>query len=197
MEKLKESVEYLNSIHIPICTEHGDGRVNSVEDEKTIIDLMVDRYGDEITETEPRSWTDVIPFGFPTNIKSTGFKGADNFSSKSAVLYALTNLSIAQILKITKWHDFQVMVREHGQKENNRDYQIIVLNKKTNKVYLTSLKRLNKLTPNGNNLLFQIPWKDNTVPVERTHKEAYDFLIGAYKDSVAKKVGVHAGYETL
>ena len=197
MDKLIESVEYLNSIHIPICTKHGDGRVNSIDDEKTIINKMVERYGDEIVEPEARSWADVFPFGFPTNIKSSSFKGADNFSSKAAVLYALTDLPIDQILKVKKWQVFQEVLREHGQKENNRDYQIIILNKITNEVYLTSLKKLNKLTSNGSNLLFQIAWKDNTVTVERTHREAYDFLVGAYKKAVSKKVGVHVGYETL
>ncbi len=197
MEKLIELVEYLNSIHIPVCTDDADGRVNSIKDEKTIINKMVERYGDEIVESGSRSWSDVFPFGFPTNIKSSSFAAADNFSSKLAVLYALTDLPIDQILKVNKWQVFQEVLREHGQKENNRDYQIIVLNKITNRVYLTSLKKLNKLTSSGNNLPFQIAWKHNTVTVERTHKEAYDFLVGAYKDSVAKKLGVHAGYETL
>ena len=41
MEKLIKSVEYLNSIHIPVCTDDPDGRVNSIKDEKTIINKMV------------------------------------------------------------------------------------------------------------------------------------------------------------
>ena len=70
-------------------------------------------------------------------------------------------------------------------------------NKTTNEVMLQGLKTLTKLTPNGNNLLFQINWSKNKTIINRTHKEAYDFIVGAYKESVRKKVSVHAGYETL
>ena len=62
---------------------------------------------------------------------------------------------------------------------------------------LQGLKTLTKLTPNGNNLLFQINWNNNQTIVNRTHEDAYNFLVGAYKESVKKKVSVHAGYETL
>ena len=62
---------------------------------------------------------------------------------------------------------------------------------------MASLKTLSVLTPNGNNLLFQINWGRNTNPVLRTHSEAYDFLVGTYKESVEKKISVHGGYETL
>ena len=72
-----------------------------------------------------------------------------------------------------------------------------ILNKTTNEVLLQGLKTLTKLTPNGNNLLFQINWSKNKTIINRTHKEAYDLIVGTYKESVRKKVSVHAGYETL
>ena len=107
------------------------------------------------------------------------------------------DLTEDEIVKVRDWQTFQYHLRERGKKENNRDYYCVVLNKTTNEVHLTSLKTLYALTPNGNNLLFQINWGRNTNPVLRTHSEAYDFLVGTYKKSVEKKVSVHEGYETL
>lgn len=44
----------------------------------------------------------------------------------------------------------------------NRDYWFIVINKIDNSVIINSILGLIKLTPNANNLPFQIKWKDNT-----------------------------------
>jgi len=42
-----------------------------------------------------------------------------------------------------------------------RDYYFIVINKKTNNVIINSCKCLTKLTPNINNLPFQVCWDKN------------------------------------
>jgi len=195
---MKEIVKFLNSTAIPICTKHRDGRINSEEDETTIIKILQDEYGKEnIIEGPPRHWWDVKIFGDVVNIKSSKFKTADNFSSKGAVLYSLTDMTEEEIIKVKSWPDFQEAVKKGKYKDNNRDYYCTVLNKTTNEVLLQGLKTLTKLTPNGNNLLFQINWSNNKEIIERLHKEAYDFLIDAYKESVRKKVGIHEGYETL
>ena len=197
-KKLKEVVDFLNSKNISISEEHGDGRINSVVDEKTIIDILIKEYGSEnIVEPIARHWFDVKIFGNPVNIKVSAFKTADNFSSKRALLYSLTNLPENEIEKVNTWSDFQEKVKLGKSIDNNRDYYCIVLNKQTNEVILQGLKTLTKLTPNGNNLLFQINWKNNQTIVNRTHEDAYNFLVSAYKESVKKKVSVHAGYETL
>jgi|TARA_R110000803_G_scaffold207658_1_gene275739 hypothetical protein len=198
MNKLKEVVNFLNTKNISISEEHDDGRINSVVDEKTIINILKEEYGSEnIIEPPARHWWDVKVFGFPINIKVSAFNSADNFSAKGAVLYSLTNLSENDITKIKSWSDFQEKLLLGKYKDNNRDYYCIVLNKQTNEVILQGLKTLTKLTPNGNNLLFQINWNNNQTIVNRTHEDAYNFLVGAYKESVKKKVSVHAGYETL
>ena len=197
-KELRDAVKFLNETNIALCEDHEDGRYNSTIDEDTIITLLEEKYGEENIERPPaRWWWDVKIFGYFCNIKSSTFKTADNFTSKQAILWALTDLTEDEIVKVRDWQTFQYLVREHGKTENNRDYYCIPLNKTTNEVHLTSLKTLSKLTPNGNNLLFQINWSKNINSVMRTHLEAYDFLIRTYKQSVEKKVGVHAGYETL
>lgn len=197
-KKLKEVINYLNSQNISISEEHSDGRINSVADEKTIIEMLKEKYGSKnIIEPPARHWWDAKIFGYPTNIKVSTFKSADNFSSKGAVLYSLTNLSEDEITSVKSWYDFQEKVKLGKPIDNNRDYYCIVLNKQTNEVLLQGLKTLTALTSNGSNLLFQINWNKNKTIINRTHQEAYNFLIGVYKESVRKKVSVHGGYETL
>jgi hypothetical protein len=194
---LVEVVEFLNSITISVSENHEDGRVNSIDDEQTIVKLLISKYGDNIEIPKARSWWDLKVFGYPINIKSSKYgTAADNFSSKAAVLYALTNLPEEQV-KVTTWQKFQQALLNHSSEDNHRDYHIFSLNKVTNEVHLSSLKTLKKITPNGNNLPFQIKWVDNLHPVQRTHRQAYEFLVECYKESVRRKISAHDGFEQL
>jgi len=197
-EKLVEAVDYLSGI-VTISENHEDGRVNSITDEDTVVNLLIERYGEEnVKKPAARNWWDIKLFGYPLNIKSSDFsKGAsDNFSSKAAILYALTDLPEDKV-NVTSWKKFQDALKYHSGKENNRDYYIIVVDKSTRKVYLQALKSLQKLTPNGNNLPFQIKWANNIQPVQRDYRQAYDFLVGYYKTSVQRKINAHDGFEQL
>lgn len=197
-QQLVDAVNYLSGI-VTISENHEDGRVNSITDEDTVIDLLIEKYGEEnVKKPAARCWWDVKLFGYPLNIKSSDFaKGAsDNFSSKAAILYALTDLSEDKV-NVTSWGKFQDALKNHSGTENNRDYYIIVVDKGTREVYLQSLKSLNKLTANGNNLPFQIKWRDNIQPVQRDYGQAYEFLVGCYKESVLRKINAHNGFEQL
>ena len=195
--ELQTAVDYLNTLSINVSESHEDGRVNSIDDEDTIIELLAEKFGDNIECPPPRCWWDVKVFGYPLNIKSSKFgNAADNFSSKAAILYALTDLPENEVT-CTSWKSFQSKLKMNSSQREQRDYYIIVLDKTTKRVYLQSLKSLQKLTSNGNNLPFQIKWKDNTEPVERTYLESYDFLINTYKESVTKKIMSHEGYNEL
>lgn len=194
---LLESVDYLSGL-VTISENHEDGRVNSIDDEKTVIRLLKKKYGEYVEEPPARDWFDVRLFGYPIQIKSSSYsKGAsDNFSSKAAILYALTSLPENEIL-IRGWEAFENALLTNCKGNNDRDYYIISINKDNQEVHLTSLKSLSQLTPNGNNLPFQIKWKNNLVPVERTYEEAYEFIISCYKKSVIKKLSVHKTYNLL
>jgi len=195
--KLVEVVEFLNSIAITVSEDHGDGRVNSITDEGTVIQLLVEKYGDDIEVPKPRDWWDVKVFGYPLNIKSFKYgSAADNFSSKAAMLYALTDLPENKC-KVLTWKKFQNTLAKYSVEDNNRDYYIFSLNKVTNEVHLASLKTLQKINPNGSNLPFQIQWNINTQPVQRTHRQAYEFLVECYKESVRRKINAHDGFDAL
>lgn len=196
--QLVDAVKCLSGI-VTVSESHEDGRVNSITDEDTVIDLLVEKYGEEnVEKPAARCWWDVKLFGYFLNIKSSDFtKGAsDNFSSKAAILYALTDLPEDKV-NTTSWKKFQDALANHSGTENNRNYYIIVVDKSTRKVYLQSLKSLQKLTPNGNNLPFQIKWADNTQPVQRDYRQAYEFLVESYKESVRRKINAHDGFQSL
>lgn len=192
-QELVDAVEYLNSSNIIASKRNRDGRVNSVDDEELIVQLLSEQYKENNVEAEQRSWYDDRLFGHPLQIKSSDFtKGAsDNFNAKLALLYAFTDMTEEEIIKIRSWSKFEFSLATRRKDDNGRDYYIIVMDKSTGKVHLNSLKKLAKLTSNGNNLPFQIKWQDNIVPVERTPEEAYEFVINTYKESVHKKLNQH------
>lgn len=187
--ELKEAVEYLQS-RITASDRHDDGRVNSIDDEDSIIDELQARYGSAVVKPRKREWYDVELFGYKVNIKSSSMAGADNCSANMALLYCFTDAKLKSGWK----HFYQAF---ENVVDNQRNYYFIVLDKNTGNVYLRSLLSLAKLTPNGNNLPFQIVWKDNLVPVERTFEEAYRFLIDAFKESVKRRLEVHSEYDRL
>ena len=196
--QLIEAVEYLSGL-VTINEDHEDGRVNSIADEETVIALLEEKYGDAVERPAPREFFDVRLFGYPVQIKSSSYsKGAsDNFSSKAAILYALTSLTEAEVQSVRGWEQFETAILQNANEENNRDYYIISVNKDDSSVHLSSLKSLKKLTPNGNNLPFQIQWKSNIETVERTYEEAYKFIVGTYKKSVERKIAVHTLFDVL
>jgi hypothetical protein len=197
-KELVNVVDFLNTIDFEVSNNHEDGRVNSIDDEDNIIKALKKEFGDDISKPAMRCWKDLIAFNHPTQLKSSNFtkKASDNFNSKSAILYALTDLPEDKV-KVNSWRKFEECLLNHCNGENNRDYYIIVLDKNNKKFYLNSLKSLNKLTPNGNNLPFQIKWTDNLIPVERTYEESYQFIIKTYKKSVQAKINAHPYFNQL
>ena len=190
---LKKYVDFLQD-RIDVCTDHEDGRVNSIKDEAAIIDALKAEFTSEIKEAPPRCWYDFKAVETPVQIKVSTMKCADNFSSKQAIVYALTNLSEKECGDIKTWNDFHKALE--NSELSDRDYNIIVLNKITKKVHHYTLQSLSKLAPNGSNLPFQINWSKQTY-VKRSPEEAYRFIIDAYKQSVGLKIHTHNGYEQL
>ena len=200
-EELIEAVEYLSGI-VTISLRHEDGRLNSIDDEDMVIELLTEKYGEEnIVKPSIRKWWDLKLFGYHINIKSSDFTNgrSDNLNSKAAMMFALTNLPESEINRhhFGNWPNWYTAFKNNSGTENNRDYYIIIIDKSTGNVYLQTLKSLQDLTPNGNNLPFQINWERNTEIVERTYEEAYEFLVGYLKQSVRKRLEPHAAYEDL
>ena len=71
--------------------------------------------------------------------------------------------------------------------QSDADYYFIVCFKNTGKLMLTSLKRINSLTPNGNNLPFQCNWGQNKNVTNRSDKEQMKYIINTFINSYLKR----------
>lgn len=198
-QELIDAVAYLNEQNLQASNRNTDGRFNSIDDEKTIVKSLLEEYKENNVEAEDRKWFDHSLFNYYIQIKSSDVeKGAsDNFNSKEAILYALTDMTVEEIDKVRSWPAFEHALLTRRCDYNDRDVYIFIMDKKSGRVYLNSLKSLNVLTANGNNLPFQIKWKENLTPVVRSGEEAYNFITSKYKESVEKKLNHHPLYNFL
>ena len=189
----------LNSLNTTIkpSTLNEDGRVNSLNDEDALIEMLIQMFGKEnVVKQPPRWWFDVLFFGIPLQIKSSSFSNnaADNFSAKKGILYALTDMTIEEVSSAPlSWKKFDNLLFKNMKDLPDRDYCILVFDKDTNKLHVRSLRTLETLTANGSNLPFQINWGKNQKIIKRDFSEAKNFILSAYKSSVMKSVNRHEG----
>lgn len=165
--------KYLKSTVFTFSSHNQDGRINSSIDEDNIIKLLIDKYGDKIKKPKIRMWYDILAYDFiygwlPINIKTTNCNTSDNTGNLAMCVYAYTdeqldihrnktyeNGNMSQIL-------FDKIKNKKFNRNNKKDYYFIVLNK-TDKsdIIINSVKGLSILTPNINNLPFQVCWNKN------------------------------------
>ena len=181
--------KYLQSIIINISVDNEDGRINSSIDENTIINLLIDKYNVKIKKAKMRMWYDLLIFDtfygwLPVNIKSTTTKTCDNTGNLAMCVYAYTD-EILDIHKNTTYENgkmskllFEKLRQNKYNKNNKKDYYFIIINKndKTD-IIVNSVKGLILLTPNINNLPFQVCWnKNRNFHYENIHIKIQKFI---------------------
>ena len=163
------------------------GRVGSISDEDSIVAAIKALKKYNVREVPKGCWFDVQINGAPVQIKSSRCEKADNFGSKAAVLWAVTNLSEAEILSRKSWADFRDTLLAAGAHPGHRDVLILVFNKRTRSFLATSLKSVSTFATNGLNLPFQIYWGGlNRTAVPHSDAASYQLLKNAYLESVEK-----------
>lgn len=163
--------KYLKSESFEFSDHHQDGRVNSSMDEDEVIQSLVKNFGDKIKIPKTRMWYDILVSDYiygwiPVNIKSTTMITSDNTSNLAMCVYAYTNedLDFDKFYTNGKISDllFNKLKNKEYNSINKKDYYFLVLNKKKpGDIIVNSLKGLETLTPNINNLPFQICWNKN------------------------------------
>mgnify|MGYP001188313348 CR=1 FL=1 len=150
---------------------NNDGRINSNFDEDKIIDILINKFGQKIKRPAIRNWFDVGIYDnyygwLPVNIKSTTIKTSDNVGNLALCVYSYTNYN----LDLNNTYDngqmatilFEKLKNQEYNKKYKKDYYFLVLNKNNNKdIIINSVKGLTQLTPNINNLPFQVKWSKN------------------------------------
>jgi len=118
-------------------------------------------------------WYDILAFDtmygwIPINIKTTTTITSDNTGNLAMCVYAYTDamLDIHKEFTYENGKMSEILFTKLKNKEYNRnnkkDYYFIVLNKtNATDVIVNSLKGLSVLTPNINNLPFQVCWNKN------------------------------------
>jgi hypothetical protein len=122
-------------------------------------------------------WYDILAFDYiygwiPINIKTTTTKTCDNTGNLTMCVYAYTNENIDINMNMNKSYIngkmSVILFNKLNNKEYNtnakKDYYFIVLNKAdASDIIINSVKGLSILTPNINNLPFQICWDKNRL----------------------------------
>lgn len=148
-----------------------DGRINSNFDEDKIIEILIHKFKNKIKRPSIRNWFDVGIYDnyygwLPVNIKSTTTKTGDNVGNLALCVYSYTN----ENLDLNSTYDngpmatilFNKLKYKHFNYKHKKDYYFLVLNKQDNQeIIINSVKGLSKLTPNLNNLPFQVKWNKN------------------------------------
>ena len=194
-------VNELTNNQLQLGSHLDDGRFNSITNEKQIIQFLLTNptINNFLNQTQlkmiaskPRQWFDIAIKNenkfYPINIKVTNLKENqnDNLNCKLGIYYALTGQK-PDFANEIKWKDFFNLLVDRI-KENNQDYYFLIVSKNNpNDVFWTSLKQINTLVPNGNNLPFQSCWFENRIKIKRNFEDAKKFLINNLEASVKKR----------
>ena len=172
---LQYSQKYLSFQDLKLSSKLEDGRCDSSLDENIIIDRLKDKFNDRILKPKIRMWFDVLLYDFvygwiPINIKTTKVKTSDNVGNLTICVYSYTNTNLVLCLDKSYCNGLmsKVLIEKLKNKEYNKnykkDYYFLVVNKSDTKdVIINSLKGLSELTPNLNNLPFQVCWDKNRI----------------------------------
>jgi hypothetical protein len=170
MYKIKK---YLISQNISFSNQNEDGRINSCNDEDKIIKLLLIKFGDKIKKPKIRMWYDILAYDYlygwiPINIKTTTTLTSDNTGNLAMCVYAYTDENLD--MSTNKSYDngnmsiilFNKLKNKKYNTNNKKDYYFVILNKTNpNDIIINSVKGLTVLTPNLNNLPFQVCWDKN------------------------------------
>lgn len=167
--------KYLKIKTFKFSSQNEDGRINSCIDEDVIIQLLLEMFGNKIKKPKIRMWYDLLAFDYiygwiPINIKTTTTMTSDNTGNLAMCVYAYTD-EILDIFRDKSYENgkmsdilFNKLKNKEYNMNNKKDYYFIVLNKTdTSDIIVNSVKGLTLLTPNINNLPFQVNWSKNKI----------------------------------
>ena len=181
--------KYLLSQSFQFSEQNDDGRINSCIDEPAIIKLLFEKFVNKIKKPKERHWYDILAFDhiygwIPINIKTTTTETSDNTGNLAMCIYAYTDeaLDIHREKTYTNGIMSDILFNKLKNKNYNRipkkDYYFLVLNKtNASDIIVNSVKGLSKLTPNINNLPFQVCWdKNRCFKYDTINKKIYQFI---------------------
>jgi len=165
--------KYLQLKNLILTNQNEDGRINSSIDEEYIINIIIEKFGEKIRKPKIRMWFDILAFDtlygwIPINIKTSTIKTSDNTGNLAMCVYAYTDelLNIHNEKTYENGKMSEILIKKLKEKKYNKidkkDYYFLIINKLNSKeIIINSVKGLTILTPNINNLPFQVNWSKN------------------------------------
>ena len=163
----------LQKHNIKLCKISDDGRINSCMDEDEIIQILSEEIPNRIEKPKVRMWYDILIYDYyygwlPVNIKTTTTLTSDNTGNLAMCVYAYTDEQLDLYKTYLNGKMSKLLTEKLHKKKynynNKKDYYFVVVNKENNKdIIINSLKGLTEVTPNINNLPFQVCWNKNRI----------------------------------
>lgn len=176
---------------IKLCKTSDDGRINSCMDEDKIIQILLEEFPNRIHKPKVRMWYDILVYDYkygwlPINIKTTTTLTSDNTGNLAMCVYAYTDEQLDLYKTYQNGRMSRLLIEKLRKKKYNynhkKDYYFVVVNKENNKdVIVNSVKGLSELTPNINNLPFQVCWNKNRTFQYKHISENIEMLLDAFQ----------------
>ena len=187
---LREISDYANTQKIDLTKLGTHVRIDSATHEGKLIELLQKEYPNIKRSKKKADWFDFSyddGIFYPVNIKSTTVTVNCNLSARLGTYYALTG-KVPEFANNCSWdyyfrHLKKDVPANMGTAKVDVDHYFMVLDKETVEesgnasTRMYALKALDKIIDNGSNG-FQCNFSKNDKEVERSYKEAYDFLFG-------------------
>lgn len=183
---LTDICNFLIQRNMKLSSQFEDGRINASLNEAELLDEIKKKFDIQIPKS--RAWFDFsveteTEF-LPVNIKVTDTTHTDNLNCKLGIYYALTGL-LPSFPNEVNWLTFFEKLKENLGEDESKDYYFLVINKKDTKdVFINTLKGLQNIQANGNNLPFQCKWDTNKLYHKRSFLEAKEFILSVFGKSI-------------
>lgn len=199
---LTDVSQHLSSHHFQISANNQDGRINSAVNEDEVLNFLerTFHFGDyTLVRPQARDWFDFAIENhhefYPINIKVTNTTTVDNLNCKLGIYYALTGLKPSFGNEIS-WLPFFKKLSDAFGTYQDKDYYFLIVNKQNlSDVFCSTLKCIENLTPNGNNLPFQSRWRDNHRLVSRTFEQSAEFIMKTFANSIKLRSNIYINFE--
>lgn len=197
--EITEICTFLSAHRLKLSSQFSDGRINAAINEDEILNALESHF--DFVRPRARAWYDMaIENGshfYLINIKVTDTTHADNLNCKLGIYYALTGLKPAFQNEID-WLAFFERLRSDFGTDEHQDYYFLIVNKQNPAdTFCATLKGLQTLQPNGNNLPFQCKWNSNRQVKRRSFDEASKFILKTFGESIKLRSSIYFNFKRL
>lgn len=197
MKNLPNSLLYIQKIlnenggFTPKANECKDGRISSAIQEECVLEFLQEKMPNRIKVPNARMWYDFLVYDYiygwlPVDIKITTTYTSDNICNLAGLVHSYTSMELNFDCHYKNGEMSKSLMAyiKNGKinKKSKKDYFFVVINKKTGECNVNSILGLSELTPNINNLPFQVKWSKNKMFVYKSVLSCIDSFVSLFED---------------